>query len=397
MPPKSRAQRGEAVLQMRRYWHAVQDVCHATSARVVDFDAKVVRLLDALHGAGKTDAALNHVKAQLVDLPRERVSHWNVYVYTLLKKFDHEVYTSMRDKRWPQRQPRSESGASDEKASTLFEEMKLNPEATEFVPGTPWVPRPDAPVQRGQKPIVHPAGGHHVSISFGGQPLGWDPYAYGWQLPVYGDPTYAVADNPEQANEEPPDTPQPEPEMDTPEQPQACYQAIVDETVAQVPTPQKKEAVVEEEHAESAVADDTEKLTQTTCTDTSVEAVPAEDHSADRAGKDGRILEQTLGVAIVFQVDCPTEMGESVAVIGASPELGQWDASKAVPLSTSSDTYPVWRSEPVVVPVQEEAVEYKFVVKSQCGSHVRWEQLAHNRRVSLSDFKEPGVARFGYV
>ncbi|GAA2854526.1 alpha-amylase [Actinoplanes cyaneus] len=73
-------------------------------------------------------------------------------------------------------------------------------------------------------------------------------------------------------------------------------------------------------------------------------------------------------VQVTFNVYATTTMGTSVYVVGSNAALGNWDTSKAVPLSASG--YPIWTS-PVAVP-SGASFEYKYIKKDAAGNVV-WE------------------------
>ena len=63
---------------------------------------------------------------------------------------------------------------------------------------------------------------------------------------------------------------------------------------------------------------------------------------------------------VTLEVTCHTNFGDRVALVGSIPMLGGWDINKAVILSTSSDTYPLWTIR-VDLP-REMYIEYKYVI-----------------------------------
>jgi len=76
---------------------------------------------------------------------------------------------------------------------------------------------------------------------------------------------------------------------------------------------------------------------------------------------------------VTFNERRATNFGQTVYIVGSIPQLGSWDASKAVALSatkyTSSD--PLWFVS-VGLPAGQ-AVKYKYLIKAQDGSVVVWE------------------------
>mmetsp|Transcript_17750 Transcript_17750/g.31061 ORF Transcript_17750/g.31061 Transcript_17750/m.31061 type:complete len:311 (+) Transcript_17750:139-1071(+) len=76
---------------------------------------------------------------------------------------------------------------------------------------------------------------------------------------------------------------------------------------------------------------------------------------------------------VVFEVRCPTLNVEDLRLVGSLPELGAWDPARALPLSTSERTYPVWRTAEISLPSQlHKAVQYKYL-KVFGGAVVQWE------------------------
>ena len=89
-----------------------------------------------------------------------------------------------------------------------------------------------------------------------------------------------------------------------------------------------------------------------------------------------------------FQVSANTQTGESIALVGSTPQLGQWDASKCVNLRTTSDRYPLWWADieievdPASEPSDRPKIEYKYVLIGTDGS-VKWESWGQNRWVPI--------------
>jgi len=95
----------------------------------------------------------------------------------------------------------------------------------------------------------------------------------------------------------------------------------------------------------------------------------------------------------VLRVECgSTKQGEVVAAVGSTAELGSWDPTKALKLTTSEADYPVWKSAPVPVADGTE-VEYKFIVIGEDEAVSQWEPIEGNRKLKVGS--EPGTAKFG--
>jgi alpha-amylase len=79
------------------------------------------------------------------------------------------------------------------------------------------------------------------------------------------------------------------------------------------------------------------------------------------------------GTNVVFAVqNATTVWGQNVYVVGNTPELGNWDPSKAVLLSPSA--YPTWMGK-VVLP-RNASVALKFIKRDGAGNVV-WESGAN--------------------
>lgn len=67
--------------------------------------------------------------------------------------------------------------------------------------------------------------------------------------------------------------------------------------------------------------------------------------------------------------------GQRLAVSGASPGLGSWDPTRAVPLTSSSQG--VWTG---AVPRQDANAKFKLLILNADGSVAAWEPLKHSRK-----------------
>lgn len=115
-----------SILQGKPYKEAINDVFATTSVQQRDIDQKAVQLLDALQKSGKAEAACSHLKTNLEGIAREKVTNWRAYVYSLLRAFDTEEYTKMKEK----------SGGNRRQGGKAKDAM--NGSAVEFVPGQWW-------------------------------------------------------------------------------------------------------------------------------------------------------------------------------------------------------------------------------------------------------------------
>ena len=59
----------------------------------------------------------------------------------------------------------------------------------------------------------------------------------------------------------------------------------------------------------------------------------------------------SMGISIVhFSITAKTKLGQKLVVVGEGSEFGNWQAKKGLPMKTSEDKYPIWRSErPIMV------------------------------------------------
>jgi len=97
--------------------------------------------------------------------------------------------------------------------------------------------------------------------------------------------------------------------------------------------------------------------------------------------------------SVTFKVEAETSFGEQLCIVGGDPSLGNWDPKHALPLTTTSQDYPCWSSQPVSLSIPEEgSLEYKYVCKETDGN-VRWEVEGENRRVPAELGKE-GIKKF---
>ncbi len=81
-----------------------------------------------------------------------------------------------------------------------------------------------------------------------------------------------------------------------------------------------------------------------------------------------------------FQISAYTRTGESIGLVGSTPELGLWDITKCVHLRTSGDRYPLWWTD---IDIQEsgdrQRVEYKYIHLDANGN-AQWESLLDTNR-----------------
>jgi len=75
-------------------------------------------------------------------------------------------------------------------------------------------------------------------------------------------------------------------------------------------------------------------------------------------------------IAVTFNVQANTTLGENIFLTGSVSQLSNWDTGNAIALSTDSSTYPKW-TVTVNLPAST-AIQYKYIRKETDGS-VIWE------------------------
>ena len=101
-----------------------------------------------------------------------------------------------------------------------------------------------------------------------------------------------------------------------------------------------------------------------------------------------------LFVRVSFEVRAETTFGDTVVIVGDTPQLGGWDPERGIRMSTCEENYPIWRVEPLLLNEHSHGdVEFKFVVLGADGH--RWEPLPHNRRLLLGGEEVQVIADWG--
>ncbi|MEH2111398.1 carbohydrate-binding module family 20 domain-containing protein [Nostoc sp.] len=81
-----------------------------------------------------------------------------------------------------------------------------------------------------------------------------------------------------------------------------------------------------------------------------------------------------------FQISAYTQTGESIGIVGSTPELGLWDITKCIHLRTSGDRYPLWWTNiDIQISGDGQKVEYKYVRLDATGN-ATWESLLDTNR-----------------
>jgi len=103
---------------------------------------------------------------------------------------------------------------------------------------------------------------------------------------------------------------------------------------------------------------------------------------------------RSLFVRVSFEVRTETTFGDTVVIVGETPQLGGWEPERGITMSTSEENYPIWRVEPLLLSEHNNGdVEFKFVVLGADGH--RWEPLPHNRRLALGGEEVQVIADWG--
>ncbi|NDJ21691.1 lipase [Nostoc sp. B(2019)] len=108
-----------------------------------------------------------------------------------------------------------------------------------------------------------------------------------------------------------------------------------------------------------------------------------------------------------FQVSAYTQTGESIGVVGSTPELGLWDITRCVHLCTSAQRYPLWWTDtkidiqPSLESDNCQRVEYKYV-RFDAKGRGRWEALGPNRWIPINRENQSSTivvddGAFGYL
>ncbi|MCC5654229.1 DUF1796 family putative cysteine peptidase [Nostoc sp. XA013] len=84
-----------------------------------------------------------------------------------------------------------------------------------------------------------------------------------------------------------------------------------------------------------------------------------------------------------FEISAYTQTGESIGLVGSTPELGLWDIVKCVHLRTNGDRYPLWWTDEIDIQQalsgDGERVEYKYI-RLDAKGNARWESLLDTNR-----------------
>ncbi|CAD8191082.1 unnamed protein product [Paramecium octaurelia] len=78
-----------------------------------------------------------------------------------------------------------------------------------------------------------------------------------------------------------------------------------------------------------------------------------------------------MAIKLNFKVRCETTLSESVCVVGSVKELGLWNPSDSLQLSTNPDIYPFWVGNISVDANENQLIEFKAIIRK--GHQVNWE------------------------
>ena len=95
---------------------------------------------------------------------------------------------------------------------------------------------------------------------------------------------------------------------------------------------------------------------------------------------DSSFIEE-IRIKLKFNVTANTPFGWEIKVVGNQKELGSWNISEALLLSTSQATYPLWSSSSISfhLPSLPHSFEYKYIMVNHAKSEFKWESTGPNR------------------
>ncbi len=96
-----------------------------------------------------------------------------------------------------------------------------------------------------------------------------------------------------------------------------------------------------------------------------------------------------------LQVCAHTQVGDRLALIGSTPELGEWNLAKSIALYTDSRRYPLWWTEINLHQPGDSKIEYKYVIWKGDGS-IQWESGETNRWIPRETSSETIIVEDGW-
>ncbi|CAK69990.1 unnamed protein product (macronuclear) [Paramecium tetraurelia] len=98
-----------------------------------------------------------------------------------------------------------------------------------------------------------------------------------------------------------------------------------------------------------------------------------------------------MSAQVLFRVVCPTQLSQTVIIVGNNSALGNWNPLNGFKLSTSPDTYPVWMNEDALEVEPNEILEFKIVISD--GINFQWE-IGANRLIQILSQKMVVILTF---
>ncbi|KAL4427388.1 hypothetical protein ABPG74_009660 [Tetrahymena malaccensis] len=98
-------------------------------------------------------------------------------------------------------------------------------------------------------------------------------------------------------------------------------------------------------------------------------------------------------INIRFEAKVHTSFGQKVVLVGNHPQLGDWQPTKGLSLSTFEGLYPIWRSEQEFRIPEGFDLEFKIIVVNGNSEVDHWENLPQNRTYTPSLCKESVLLR----
>lgn len=128
-PPKQPS--GPSIFEGKAYEKEINNLLETTEARMTDFDARAVALLDTLQEHNKAEEAIKTVGLSLKNKNRDEIKNWKAYVHTILRKVDPEAYNVHKTTKAVE----TPKGKTVNLAESLEPPKTLSASAVEFKPG----------------------------------------------------------------------------------------------------------------------------------------------------------------------------------------------------------------------------------------------------------------------
>ena len=113
------------------------------------------------------------------------------------------------------------------------------------------------------------------------------------------------------------------------------------------------------------------------------ESTPQSTTATEEPKEQEREKNKAATASAVFKARCKsTRPGEAIFVVGSHEALGSWSTAMALPLTTSADRFPEWKSDPVPL-LAGMMVEYKFIIQREDRQGTpTWQNFDGNYRVT---------------